>query len=128
MAATYTAGSGTDNDRMRLLCADTDTANALLQDEEYTELLALEQNIYLAAAMALETIATSEVLILKKITLLGGDIRTDGPAVAKTLMDRAKLLRERGGAEDDGFDIVELGLDLHTREQMRTNNILKGVT
>lgn len=60
----------------------------------------------LAAAMALDAIASSQVLILKKIEIL--DTKTDGPAVAKALREHAQTLRdlvfERG---EDTFDIIE---------------------
>lgn len=128
MAATYTAGDGSDKNRVRLLIADTNvTAGVfLLQDEEITDLLAMESNLWLAAAMALELIAASEVLVLKKIRLLNGDLSTDGPAVANALRAIAKGYRERGGGEDGGFEIIELGVTAHARATMRHNAALSG--
>lgn len=128
MAATYTAGDGSDKNRVRLLIADTDvTAGVfLLQDEEILDLLVLESNIYLAAAAALEIVAASEVLVSKKIRMLSGDLTTDGPAVAKSLREIAQGYRERGGAETGGFEIIELGTTPHARATMRHNAALSG--
>lgn len=60
----------------------------------------------LAAAMALDAIASSQALILKRIEML--DLKTDGPAVAKALREHAAALRElvfTGG--EDAFEIIE---------------------
>jgi hypothetical protein len=63
-------------------------------------------DIRLAAADALDSMATSQAMIQKKIKSL--DLQTDGPALATALREHAKVLREvasgRGEAE---FDIVE---------------------
>lgn len=60
----------------------------------------------LAAAMALDAMASSQALLLKKINLL--DLKTDGPAVAKALREHAAALRalvfEQG---EDTFEIIE---------------------
>jgi hypothetical protein len=50
-----------------------------------------------AAADALDTIASSEALVQKRITLL--DLQTDGPATANALRQHAKELRRQ--AEDE---------------------------
>jgi hypothetical protein len=100
---------------VRLLITDTDEAYPLFTDGQLAALLVLEGDVVKrGAAAALETIATSETLIGKKITTQ--DLSTDGPAVAKALMDRAKALREQADAEagpvDDpdgyGFDFVDM--------------------
>ncbi len=57
MTATYTVGSETDRDALRLLIRDTDIPdNALFQDEELDVFLATEANVYYAAARALSTL------------------------------------------------------------------------
>lgn len=60
----------------------------------------------LVAAMALDAIASSQALILKRIELL--DLKTDGPAVAKALREHAASLRalvfEQG---EDAFEFIE---------------------
>jgi hypothetical protein len=105
----------TDVGMVRLLITDTDEAFPLFTDGQLVALLGAEGDIVKrGAALALETIATSETLIGKKITTQ--DLSTDGPAVAKALMDRAKILRGQADAEagpvDDpdqyGFDYVDV--------------------
>jgi hypothetical protein len=88
---------------LRLLITDTDEAFPLFTDSQLTALLALEgDSVKRAAAAALETIATSETLIGKKITTQ--DLSTDGPAVAKELMARAKELRRQADSEAGPVD------------------------
>lgn len=75
-----------------------------LSDDDVT---VADSDVYrLAAAMALDAIASSQALILKKIEML--DLKTDGPAVAKALREHAATLRalvfEQG---EDTFDIIE---------------------
>lgn len=104
----FTYDVSTDAGKVRLIITDTDSAYPLFQDEEVDAYLALKGgSILLAAASALDTIASSEALILKKIRLL--DVTTDGPAVAKALRDHADKLREESiTADGDGaFDIAE---------------------
>lgn len=104
----FTYDVSTDAGKVRLIITDTDAALPLFQDDEIAAWLALKGgSILLAAASALDTIASSEALILKKIRLL--DVTTDGPAVAKALRDHAEALRKQVQIEDlDGaFDIAE---------------------
>lgn len=89
--------------------------HTLLSDASLQQLLTLEgNNDKLAAAAALDVIASSEALIQKKIELL--DLKTDGPAVAKSLREHAKSLRDQvaaGVGEDPSaaFDWAELVVD-----------------
>lgn len=111
MSATYTPGLAA-RDNVRLLIADTDVTNAVFEDEELDALLALESsNVLRTAAMALETIASSQVQVLKVIRLM--DLTTDGASVSRELRARAVALRARAdeleAAEDDGaFDVAEM--------------------
>lgn len=95
---------------VRTLTSDLDPDNPLLTDEQVELLLTLEgDNVKLAAATALETIARSEALISKKITTQ--DLSTDGPAVAKELRASAQALRDQVAAaaaavDEEGLDIV----------------------
>ena len=94
----FTYDPSTDRGRVRLLATDTDSDNPIFQDIEIDTFLDIEEDsVKLAAAMALETIASQEALIQKKIKL--GDLQTDGPAVAKELRDRAARLRESVDSE-----------------------------
>ena len=73
--------------------------HTLLSDTDIQTFLDLNTaNIRLAAADALDTIASSEALVQKKITHL--DLQTDGPAVARALREHAKMLRQLATDED----------------------------
>jgi hypothetical protein len=102
----------TDVGMVRILATDINLDSPLFTDEQIEAFLALEGGVVKrAAALALESIAVSETLISKKITTSDG-LSTDGPAVAKALLDRAKMLREQAQSELDidnsfGLEIVD---------------------
>ncbi len=102
MAFTYDVS--TDRGKVRLLITDVQEANPLFQDAEIDAFLAMNTSVRLAAAAALEVIAASEVMVLKKIVNL--DLETDGPAVARELRELAKQLRAQDSAIG-AFDIAE---------------------
>ena len=97
---------------VRLLATDLDEEAPLFTDAQITAFLTLEGNVpRLAAAQALDTIASSEALVSKKIRTQ--DLSTDGPAVAKELRDRATELRRQvdtgqgtTGEDDSAFQLV----------------------
>jgi hypothetical protein len=97
--------------RVRLLATDLDEVSPLFEDAQITALLDMEaESVKRAAALALETIASSEALVSKKIRTL--DLQTDGPAVAAELRARAKSLREQAAEVEDlddsyGLEIVD---------------------
>ena len=96
--------------QVRLLATDVDEDNLIFRDAEITAFLTLEgDSVRLAAAQALDTIASNEALVSKKIRTQ--DLATDGPAVAAELRARAAALRKQveDGAEtdDSGFDIAD---------------------
>ena len=62
-------------------------------------------DVRLAAADALDSLATQQALIQKKIKLL--DLQTDGPALAMAIRAHAKALRDRVLADEPGFEIIE---------------------
>jgi hypothetical protein len=99
----------TDVGRVRLLIPDTDEQNALLIDPQIEAFLSMEGSVKLAAAAALDVIASSEVLVSKVIKTQ--DISTDGAKVAAELRARATELRRQvdEGVGDDsvGFDVVD---------------------
>lgn len=108
MAIDFTSDVG----KVRLLIADLDESAFLLGDDLLTGYLTLnDDNLNRAAADALDAIATSEVLVSKKIRTQ--DLSTDGPAVAAELRAQAARLRAKADAldEDDGafFDIIPNG-------------------
>lgn len=106
MALDYTTPAG----QVRLLVSDVDEAALLLTSAQVDGYLAVEGgNVKLAAAAALDAIASSEALVSKKITSQG--MSTDGPAVAASLRQQAASLRQQvaeGVGDDDvGFDVVD---------------------
>jgi len=120
----YDPESGAPKDQIRLLIGDTDQANAenrYFEDEEIDSFLAMANgNVYLATAQALDTLASTEALILKKISIL--DLSTDGPAVAAELRARATELRSQAYDGDDNLpDWAELVLDPHTFDERVSN-------
>jgi hypothetical protein len=99
---------------VRLLATDVDEDAPLFTDAQITAFLTLEaQDTRLAAAQALDTIASSEVLVSKKIRTQ--DLATDGPAVAAELRARAAELRRQSdtgqGATDDDADFAIVPFD-----------------
>lgn len=130
VAATYEVGS--DAGKVRLLCQDTDTADPYFLDTEIDAFLALEDgDVRLAAAQALDAIASSEALILKKVRQLGGALETDGPAVAKALREHATALRGQvvdslAGDVAGLFDVAEMIVDPFGRRERLHNEALRG--
>lgn len=97
----------TDLGRVRLLIADTDEPdNLLLTDVQINAYLSMEGSVKRAAAQALDTIASSEAMVSKKIRTL--DLQTDGPAVAAELRARAKELRDQDDADNDDPWAIEV--------------------
>lgn len=99
--------------QVRGIIADTDEAHQLLPDQHINAFLHVEDgNVKLAAAQALDTIASSESLISKKIR--SQDLSTDGPAVAKDLREHAARLRTQVAAEaEDGFGLEIVDFNPH---------------
>ena len=82
---------------VRLLIPDRGPEFFFFQDEELTALLAIEAgSTRLAAALALETIASDTAMVDKVIKIM--DLETDGAKVLDALLKRAALLRQQ--AED----------------------------
>lgn len=100
----------TDVGQVRLLIADTDPASQLLNDPQVEAFLSMARgNVYRAAAQALDTIATSEALVSKVISMNG--LSVDGTKVSADLRSRASELRRQAddgdGDDSAGFDIVD---------------------
>jgi hypothetical protein len=126
---TYTYVLTNTTGQVRLLIPDRVEADAFFSDEEIAAFLALEgANVRRAAAMALETMASSEAYVQKAIRVL--DLSTNGPATAASLLDRAARLRaqalEAEAAEDGGaFDIAEVVYDDFSARQRLENEALR---
>jgi hypothetical protein len=108
---TYTYDLSTTIGRMRLLIPDRIEDNAVFSDEELTAFLAMEEGYKRATALALETIATDEALVLKVMKVT--DVQTDGAKLAAELRSRAKGLRDQADldeardVDDPAFDWAE---------------------
>ena len=125
MAYTYDLTS--ERGQLRLLITDTDHDNPIFQDNEIDFFLnntAVDgtNDVNLAGAKALETIAASETLVQKKMKLL--DITTDGPAVAKSLREAAALLREQSESEGD-IDVIEQNLNVFSAREIIWNDAIR---
>jgi hypothetical protein len=96
---------------VRLLISDTDPSNLTFADTDIDAFLTLAgQNVRLAAAEALDTMASNEVMVSKVIRTQ--DLQTDGAKVAAELRARAATLREQAGNYDASgnlfaFDIAD---------------------
>lgn len=103
MAIDYTTPLG----KVRLLTADLDGTAPLISDAVINGYLGLQSgNVYRAAADVLDAMATSEVLLSRKIRTQ--DVATDGPAVAAELRKQAATLRAKADAEDPEASFFEV--------------------
>lgn len=120
----FTYYPATETGRVRLLIPDRVENGHLFEDEEIAVFLDMEgNNVKRAAALALETAASDNALVLKVIRVL--DLTTDGQKTAQALMERAATLRSQAQAEEDAedggaFDIAEWSVnDFAAREILR---------
>ena len=126
----FTFNLATDVGRVRLLIPDRDSTDPLFQDDEITAFLSLEGDVRRATALALETLASDQALVLKAVRLL--DITTDGGKVSDALLKRATGLREQAEraemAEENGlFDIAEMVPNSFAwRERVRNEGLRYG--
>lgn len=108
----FTYDITTSRGRVRLLIPDSQAASYVFEDAEIDAFLALEDSdVRRSAALALETIASSQALTLKVIKIL--DLQTDGARTADALLKRAAILRQQAddaeAAEDGGaFEVIEM--------------------
>lgn len=126
---TFSYDPTTSVGRIRLVINDSDVHRPIFSDEELTAFLSIEGNDVLrGAAMALETIASNEVMVSKVITLL--DLTTNGAAVSAELRALAGVLRERSYVLDasETIDTAELVLDSFTYRERLVELALRGVT
>jgi hypothetical protein len=128
--STFSYDPDTDRGKVRLLIQDTDTSSRESQfftDGEIDAFLAMESGVLTAAALALETMASQQVMVLKVIRLL--DLSTDGAAVSRELRERAKSLRELSlttGDDADAFDWAEMVVDDWSWEERLYGEALRG--
>lgn len=120
----------TDRGMVRLHLSDTSDVTPLFTDAEIDAFLSREgSNVKRAAASAMLSMATNEVMVQKRIRIL--DLQTDGPAQAKELRETARLLRleaaeDEATAADGAFDFAELGLPPFGDRAKVWNEALRG--
>lgn len=104
---TFTYDPTTALGKTRLYAQDTVSANAIFSDEEIAAFLTINgNNVFLAAADALDIIAANQAYVLKVITNNG--LSTNGPAVAAALRETAKQWRAKALTSDGSSDISGL--------------------
>jgi hypothetical protein len=101
----FTYDPATDAGKVRLLISDTQDTNHIFEDTEIAAFLEVNDDPRLAAAMALESIAVSEVLLLKVITTQ--NLSTHGEKMGRILLELAVSLRTRVD-QDYAFDWAEM--------------------
>ena len=101
----FTYDPATDAGKVRLLISDTQDTNHIFEDTEIASFLDISEDPRLAAAMALESIAVSEVLLLKVITTQ--NLSTHGEKMGRILKELAESLRVRVD-QDYAFDWAEM--------------------
>lgn len=106
----FTYDPSTDIGRVRRTIPDRVEEEAIFSDEEVTSFITDEGNWRRATALALETIATDQALVLKVVKVQ--NIQTDGAKLSDALLKRASLLREQAdiddnNSEDGSFEIAQ---------------------
>lgn len=102
---TWTYDPATDLGKVRLLSRENLEPQSVLTDEDLNGFLELEgSKVRLAGADALDYIANTQELLLRKITLTGA-MTLDGPAVAADLRGQAETLRREQERVDAGTGI-----------------------
>ena len=115
----FTYNLTNDIGKVRLMVPDSKPASYIFEDDEITAFLAIEGSVKSASALALETIASDQAMVLKVIRLL--DLSTDGARVSDALLKRAAELRAQDAAADVTglFDWAEMVTnDFSMRERL----------
>lgn len=111
--------------QVRLICTDTDPDNEIFTDAEIEAFLSINsQSVFLSAAMAIDTIANSEILVQKRIKLL--DLTTDGPGEADALRKGAESLRAQA-AKELVADWIESPVDVFAFREKWIKDFLRGL-
>ena len=130
MAFTYDLS--TNRGKVRLLIQDTDETYEFYSDAEIDAFLTIAgeldgDTVFYASALALESWASNQVLILKVVTLL--DIEVDGAKVSAEMRQRANALRADAitTSTDAGFEIAEMALGHFSWVEQVTNEAIEDV-
>lgn len=101
---------GTAVGKLRLLIPDRSSEEYIFTDEELSTFLTMETGVKRAAALAIETLASDNALVLKVIKLM--QLSTDGAKVSDALLKRAAMLRSQAEYEDAadsaGIEVVQM--------------------
>lgn len=115
--------------KIRLQIPDNKAASYVFEDDELAAFYEIEgSSLKRAVALALETIASNEAMVLKVLKTL--DLQTDGAKLSDALLKRAALLRDQAAEIDAidgaGFDYAEMVVDDFTARQRLNNQALRG--
>lgn len=122
----FTADVSTPVGQVRLLITDMDPARPIFADDSaiQTFLTMNDMDVRLAAAQALDVMATNEAMTLKVITNM--DLSTDGASVARAIREHARVLREQVENEP-AIDYAELAVNhFAVREILAREAIRRG--
>lgn len=106
-------------DQVRLLISDVggDDGSFIFSDTEVLTFLTMRnQDVFLAAALALRTMAGNEALVSKAITFL--ELKTNGPAVAEAFRNLANDYEQLAEDESD-IEILEMDTTIWADRAMR---------
>jgi hypothetical protein len=113
----FTYDLSTSVGRVRMVIPDRNESEQIFSDEEIEAFLSIEGDLKLATALALETIASDQALVLKVITLL--DLKTDGAKTSDALLARADRLRSQVD-EEATIDWAEIVTTPQQWQEQRT--------
>jgi len=129
---TFTYDLATDRGKVRLLIQDTDSTYEFYSDAEIDAFITLAgdldgDTVFNASAIALESWASNQVLILKVVTLL--DVEVDGAKVSAEMRARAAALRSDAitSSSDAGFEVAEMLLGHWSWVEQTVNEALEDV-
>ena len=127
---TFTYETTTSIGKVRMIIGDKDDTNVIFQDAEIEAFLSLaSDDVRLAAAGALDTMASDQAMVLKVIRTM--DLSTDGAAVARSLREHAAQLRtdaEQAEAGEGGlFDYAEMAVNEFTKRERVEKQALRGI-
>jgi len=101
MAFTYGGDpANSSREAVRFWAGDTDTTDQLLNDAEIDYILTLESQIFLAAALACESIASK---FSRKADTENGTLKVWASQRASTYMSKAKDLRRRAAVQSEVY-------------------------
>jgi hypothetical protein len=120
----FTYDPSTDAGKVRLLISDTTSTGHIFEDAEIQSFMDINADPRLAAAMALECIAASQVLLLKVIAT--PQLSTHGDKMARVLKELAESLRLRVD-QDYAFDWAETVSNSFSERERIYKQFLRGV-